>query len=653
MTYESPEERRQRAGIIEVPLPGKSAKKLNGGSHNGAERRHGNGATRGQIEGVDFRPEIESHKAERAQSEPLPVAPAPAYVSVFPFTMSERGLFKRIRAKGADGGDEEGDEDTAVEKHVLRTVHVSAPFEILGKCRDPDGNSQGLLLRWSDDDGRTHIQFVPYSALYGDAAALCGGLADGGLPVDERRVRDIKRYFRSVEVDARVTRVTRTGWHEICGKKVFVLPGGTIGNDSSEVVMLDGSDKAPYEVNGTIDSWRDNIAKPAGDHLLLRLAISTALAGSLLYLADAESGGVNFYGSSSKGKTTVLRVAASVWGNGNSIKTWSATGNSFEASAVVTTDTFLAIDEIGMAGTREVFSALYTLANGQGKSRLNRDASMRPTRAWRVMVASTGEVPVETKLAEDNGRKAHAGQLVRMIDVPATERACGAFDSATDGDSRALADKFKLAASTHYGTAGPEFVRRLIVDGVDGDAIRELINGFAKANVPPGSDGQIERVAGRFGIIAAAGEMAIEFGLTGWDKGAATAAAAWAFSQWIEAQGGGAIEERQAIAQVRQIIEQYGDSRFQSLADSDGRPVNDRLGWRQNTADGPEWYATPENFKTQICAGLNPQKVAKSLSERGMLRKQKGPGYQCSIRIGADKLKVYALKNILEEGQET
>ena len=80
MTYESPEERRQRAGIIEVPLPGKSAKKLNGGSHNGAERRDGNGATRGQIEGVDFRPEIESHKAERAQSEPLPVAPAPAYV---------------------------------------------------------------------------------------------------------------------------------------------------------------------------------------------------------------------------------------------------------------------------------------------------------------------------------------------------------------------------------------------------------------------------------------------------------------------------------------------------------------------------------------------------------------------------------------------
>ena len=64
------------------------------------------------------------------------------------------------------------------------------------------------------------------------------------------------------------------------------------------------------------------------------------------------------------------------------------------------------------------------------------------------MVASTGEVPVETKLAEDNGRKAHAGQLVRMIDVPATE---GADLRHADicyrwrGSRYALADKFKLA----------------------------------------------------------------------------------------------------------------------------------------------------------------------------------------------------------------
>jgi Domain of unknown function (DUF927) len=353
-TYESPEERRQRAGIVEVPLPGKGAKKLNGGSHPQPDAFPKNGE-RAPLVTPGPKP------AERVQSEPLPLVPPmpPAYVSVYPFTMSERGLFKRVRAKGADGGEEEGEEDTTVEKQVVRTVHIAPSFEILGKCRDPDGNSQGLLLRWSDD-GRPRDKFIPYSALYGEAAALCGSLADGGLRPDERRIRDFKRYLNSVEIDARVTRVTRTGWHDICGKKVFVLSGVTIGNDSSGVVMLDGSDKAPYEANGTVDDWRNNIAKPAGDHLLLRLAISTALAGTLLYLAEAEGGGVNFHGSSSMGKTTLLRVAASVWGNGNSIKTWSATGNSFEASAVVTTDTFLAIDEIGIGGNAgSVLSALH------------------------------------------------------------------------------------------------------------------------------------------------------------------------------------------------------------------------------------------------------------------------------------------------------
>jgi hypothetical protein len=48
-----------------------------------------------------------------------PVDPPKAYVSVFPFTMSERGLFKRVRAKGDDGGDGEGEDDTAVEKQVV------------------------------------------------------------------------------------------------------------------------------------------------------------------------------------------------------------------------------------------------------------------------------------------------------------------------------------------------------------------------------------------------------------------------------------------------------------------------------------------------------------------------------------------------------
>ena len=239
-----------------------------------------------------------------------PVDPPKAYVSVFPFTMSERGLFREVRAKGDDGDDGEGEgDDTAVEKQVVRTVHIAPSFEILGKCRDPNGKSQGLLLRWRDD-GRMSEMFIPYSALYGDAAALCGALADAGLRVDERRVRDFKRYLNSVEIDARVTRVTRTGWHEICRKRMFVLSGVTIGNDSSGVVMLDGSDKAPLQRRmGPSTTGATTSPSPPETTSCSRLAISTALAGPLLYhLLTPSGGGVNFHGSSSKGKTTLLRA---------------------------------------------------------------------------------------------------------------------------------------------------------------------------------------------------------------------------------------------------------------------------------------------------------------------------------------------------------
>ena len=177
---------------------------------------------------------------------------------------------------------------------------------------------------------------------------------------------------------------------------------------------------------------------------------------------------------------------------------------------------------------------------------------------------------------------------------------------------------------------------------------RELINGFAKANVRR-SDGQIERVAGRPGIIAAAGEMLTEFELTGWDKAPATDAASWAFSQWIEAQGGSAIEEaagdRAGPTDHRTIRRQP----IQSLDDCDARPVGDHVGWRQSTApDGPEWYATPENFKTQICVSLNPQKVAKILSERRIHCTAKRPKATSARTVFGKDLKVYVLKNILE-----
>jgi len=547
----------------------------------------------------------------------------PAYVSFPPYTMDASGL-------NVDVQEGRGDNRQTV-RHW-----VAAPFEILGECRDAHGGGWGKVLRWQDRDRNAHIRCVADAALHGEPAPLCASVVDGGLRINRTRQRDFVNYLSAARVRARVRLVSRTGWHEIDRRSFFVLPGETIGPRGGERVILDVAAIGLYESRGTIDDWRDGVAKLASGHLLPVLAISAALAGPLLHLAGLEGGGLHYFGASSKGKTTLLQLAASVWGRGDArgyVRTWRATANGLEGAAAGATDTALILDEVGQVDAREMGAALYALANGTGKARASRDGRLREPKTWRVLTISSGELPAEAKLSEDRGHKTRAGQLVRMLDIPAA-RACGVFDSVgPDGDAAKLAKAFKLGATSAYGTAGPEFVRRLISDDVTGDNLRISIGHFVTANVSAGADGQIDRAAHRLGLIAAAGELATQFGLTPWRVGEATAAAAWALAQWIEGRGGvEPAETSQAIVQVRRFIEAHGESRFDNLDDAEAKPVNNRAGWRKGAGSDRRWLVPTETWKAEVCAGLDANSVARVLAERGMLERS-GDGFQKTMRI--------------------
>jgi uncharacterized protein (DUF927 family) len=151
---------------------------------------------------------------------------------------------------------------------------------------------------------------------------------------------------------------------------------------------------------------------------------------------------------------------------------------------------------------------------------------------------------------------------------------------------------------------------------------------------------------------AAAGELATAFGLTGWREGVAREAAAWALKQWIEGRGGiEPTEVRQAIEQVRHFIEAHGEARFQSLDDPDAKPVNNRLGWRKGAGNEREWWVPPQIWKAEICAGHDPQFVARSLAERAMLRRQSGNILQCTVNLGGgQRARAYVLTEAILDG---
>ena len=219
------------------------------------------------------------------------------------------------------------------------------PFKIIGLCRDPKGGGWGRLIAFADPDGNQKELVVTGDELQCRPSDIAGRLCKSGLNFLPEHAAAAIAYIAGQNPTQRVSVVARTGWHEIEGRPVFVLPEEIIGATDGIPVRLGTSESAAYAAKGTLEDWQREVAKPAGEHRLLALSLSTALAGPLLFLIDGELGGVHLKGNSSTGKTTALGVAASVWGKGSAkngyVIPWRATANGLEGVAALHSDTVL------------------------------------------------------------------------------------------------------------------------------------------------------------------------------------------------------------------------------------------------------------------------------------------------------------------------
>jgi putative DNA primase/helicase len=533
---------------------------------------------------------------------------------------------------------------------------ISGSFKILGRARDPDGQDWARWIQFKDADGRQHQVAIRDGDLHGDPRTLAATLARQGLWISPRHKHraQLVEYLNSIEVDERVTFVPRTGWHTVGAGRVFVLPDQSFGG-TNELVLLNTDGASPYGSRGSLTDWQNSTGRLTAGQRLAVLAVSTALSGPLLNLSGQDGGGIHFLGISSSGKTSLNRAAASVWGPRAYMRSWRATANGLEGAAVLANDTLLVLDELGVIDSRELNAAVYQLAIGHGKGRARRDGSMRTPASWRVMVVSSGEVSIASKVEEDKNRRAKAGQEVRILDIPADAgKGYGAFDSPRPGENSAagLADEIVVSAEEFYGTAGPAFVEAIVKCGIDKtiEYLNASINAFCACAVKFGNEGQIRRAVRRLALIAAAGELAHEFGIVPhWKKGEATAAAVFALNQWIARRGGGeAAEEIAAVRSVRLFIEKYGDARFSDVDLPDGKIPN-RAGWRKGNGEDELWLVLPEVFKAEVCAGQDPTLVAKVLADRGMLLRDERH-YQRTHRIQGKVLRLYTITTAILSG---
>jgi putative DNA primase/helicase len=543
----------------------------------------------------------------------------------------------------------------------IEWVWIASPIQVVAETRNASGKAWGRLLRWRDRDVTVHEWAMPMKMLAGQGIEYREELLSGGVELapGANGKHGLHTYLLTWKPKHKARCVERTGWHD----EAFVLPDQSCGEAGDERLLLQLEGAAPqFDVAGSLDGWKEDIGRLAEGNSRLMFAISLAFAAPLLRLLGEESGGVHLWGPSSIGKTTLLRVAASVLGT--QMRSWRATSNGLEAAARGSCDTLLVLDEIGQVTPHDLDAAAYLLGNGVGKARMKRDATAREVVTWRVLFMSTGEVGLSTKLGEV-GKRARAGQFMRLIEVPANAGDHGVFEDLhgfSNGD--ALARHLKDATERHCGHAGREFIAKLAADFQSQAARAAAYKGdWIEAHVEPDADGQVLRAAGRFAAIAAAGEMAQEWGIVPWEPGAAGEAASKCFEAWLGSRGGEEPHEViEGLAQVRKFLEEHGSNRFE-LAwniryDRDNNEIPDRVpnraGFRRlNEKLEYEHYVLPEAWRREVCKGFDPTMIAKAMIARGWM--EAGDGKNLARRMAIPrhgKPRLYRILPSFLEGAE-
>jgi uncharacterized protein (DUF927 family) len=303
------------------------------------------------------------------------------------------------------------------------------------------------------------------------------------------------------------------------------------------------------------------------------------------------------------------------------------------------------------------------LANGSGKSRATRDATSRKPAKWRLLFLSTGEIGLANKVAEDfRARRPTAGQEVRVVDVPADTGAYGLFEDLHGfPDAGSLANHLRRATKANYGHAARAFIDA-IAPNLDEIAARakDSIRDFVDNDMPAGADGQVQRVAARFALVAAAGEIAADLKIVPWEAGEASKAAKTCFDAWLEARGGvEPAEVRDGINAVKAFLSAHGTSRFLAAWEdnADAARIPHLVGFRKKTIDGSvEYFITAEAWWSEVAAGFDPKSLAKTLADRGLLvvpERELGKHNTVSKAIpGVGKRRVYHIAAAILDGED-
>jgi|GEM_PF-6714076 len=389
-------------------------------------------------------------------------------------------------------------------------------------------------LRVCSPDGYGPEEFVPYEDI-SDERKLKQYLARKGLRQLAGRAACSKllREAREAAPSTSCRLTSALGWHQ----DAYVLPHLSIGGaDEGEILFRQSARPHTSAQSGTLQGWVEHVAVPAAASSLGVFLICAALAPVLMRFAGVESCIFHISGRSGVGKTTMAKLAASVWRGGpNAVDSWNMTSGGFEDLMVLRNDGFACLDEITVAeSNRKDLRQLIQQVSYKTTAGITRRRSVAydggAQSAYRLFGVSTGELSAK-EITKAVGETRMLGETARFLDLVIDQEAGGVFDRlgapepAATGESAAkVADGINAAVEQYFGTAAEAFIRVIVADIETAEAkVKAHVEAFLRM-VYVKDTGLHRRVARKFALAYAAGQIGIEAGILPWTQALMTEA---------------------------------------------------------------------------------------------------------------------------------
>lgn len=514
-----------------------------------------------------------------------------------------------------------------------------------------DLNQKYLIFEW----GNNNVQAVPM----GDIGEREGWktLKNAGLIVTTKSGlrQSLSDWLLRQKFKENWSITNKSGWH----KGAYIMPDGSIIGTPEQPIFFNGQSAAAtaYQTSGTVESWRNDVARLANGNSFMMFAIGAALAAPMTSITGADSFGIHIYAQSTAGKSTTADMAVSLYGDPDLQRlTWYGTEYGMTNEAVAHNDGLLYLDEVGQgADPKHVYKSAYTLFNGKGKIQGAKDGGNRQVQSWRTVAISTGEKDIETFLLS-SGVKVNAGQLVRLLNIP-IERATELHECET---GKAHADLIKVNCRSSYGAAGRYWIEYLSNHKDEAqEAYRAAQQRWNKL-IPSSYGEQVHRASDRFATIEAALMMGRV--ITGWSEQDCKDAVQTAFNVWVAEFGTGNKEIEQIKEQTIAFLSTYGMSRFAPLPyDDQSLPIRELAGYRVKSSTHDEapilFYTLPTVFKNEIAKTFNTDIFSDALHKLGILKKPANEkGYQSRTprlkHLGNIQQRAYILMLVPDEEEE-